>query len=125
MKKDKKKMQNEEILCSFAPSPKCPISNGFSSVELCAGAGGQALGLHLAGFQHKLLIEIDSPACKTLLYNNETHSLGWEEIFEGCVEYFAEHQAHKFKGVDLVAGGVPCPPFSKAGKQLGKDDERG
>ena len=30
----------------------------------------------------------------------------------------------EFKGVDLVAGGVPCPPFSKAGKQLGSEDER-
>jgi len=96
----------------------------YTSIELCAGAGGQALGLHLAGFKHKVLIEIEKPACKTLMNNNDTHSLGWEKIIEGCVENFAEHEAHKYKGIDLVAGGVPCPPFSKAGKQLGKDDER-
>lgn len=96
----------------------------YTSIELCAGAGGQALGLHTAGFKHKVLIEIEKPACKTLMYNNDVHSLGWEKIIEGCVEYFAEHEAHNYKGVDLVAGGVPCPPFSKAGKQLGKDDER-
>ena len=96
----------------------------YTSIELCAGAGGQALGLHLAGFRHKALIEIEKPACKTLIYNNDVHSLGWEKVIEGCVEYFAEHEAHNYKGVDLVAGGVPCPPFSKAGKQLGKNDER-
>jgi len=96
----------------------------YTSIELCAGAGGQALGLHTAGFKHKVLIEIEKPACKTLIYNNNLHSLGWEKIIEGCVEYFAENEAHNYKGVDLVAGGVPCPPFSKAGNQLGKDDER-
>lgn len=96
----------------------------YTSIELCAGAGGQALGLHLAGFKHKLLVEIDKPACNTLRYNNELHSLGWENIVEGCVEQFAENNAHNYKGIDLVAGGVPCPPFSKAGKQLGRDDER-
>ncbi|MCM8921837.1 MAG: DNA cytosine methyltransferase [Candidatus Thiodiazotropha sp.] len=100
------------------------MANEYSSIELCAGAGGQALGLHLAGFRHKLLIEIDKSACKTLEYNNKTHSLGWERVLEGCVEHFAEHEAHKYEGADLVAGGVPCPPFSTAGKQLGKDDER-
>lgn len=100
------------------------MGKGYSSIELCAGAGGQALGLHLAGFKHKLLIEIDKPSCNTLKYNNYKHALGWKEILEGCVVDFAEHHAHEYKGIDLVAGGVPCPPFSKAGKQLGKDDER-
>lgn len=96
----------------------------YTSIELCAGAGGQALGLHNAGFKHDLLIEIEDYACKTLEYNNLVHSLGWGKVLNGCVEHFAEHEAHKYAGIDLVAGGVPCPPFSKAGKQLGKDDER-
>lgn len=96
----------------------------YTSIEICAGAGGQALGLHQAGFKHKLLIEIDKPACNTLRLNNSKHSLGWSKVLEGCVEDFAENYAHEYLGIDLVAGGVPCPPFSKAGKQLGKDDER-
>lgn len=96
----------------------------YTSIELCAGAGGQALGLHLAGFQHRLLLEIDEPACKTLTYNNTMHSLGWGAVIQGCVTEFAKHEAHRYEGIDLVAGGVPCPPFSKAGKQLGQDDER-
>lgn len=100
------------------------MSQKFTSIEICAGAGGQALGLHNAGFEHKLLIEIEKPACKTLEYNNIQHSLGWGKIIEGCVVHFAENHAHEYVGIDLVAGGVPCPPFSKAGKQLGKDDER-
>lgn len=100
------------------------MARNYTSLELCAGAGGQALGLHQAGFKHKLLIEIDKYACKTLEFNNAKHSLGWEKIIEGCVEHFAENHAHEYKDIDLVAGGVPCPPFSTAGKQLGKDDER-
>ncbi|EFE7703127.1 MULTISPECIES: DNA cytosine methyltransferase [Enterobacteriaceae] len=96
----------------------------YTSVEICAGAGGQALGLHNAGFAHRALVEIDPAACETLRLNNELHSLGWGDIVEGCVKHFAEHTAYSFSDVDLVAGGVPCPPFSKAGKQLGKDDER-
>jgi len=96
----------------------------YKSIEICAGAGGQALGLHRAGFSHEVLIEIDKPACKTLELNNSKHRLGWGTILEGCVQEFAQFEAHHYKGIDLLAGGVPCPPFSKAGKQLGKDDER-
>lgn len=96
----------------------------YTSIEICAGGGGQALGLHQAGFSHRALIEIDAAACETLRLNNKKHSLGWGEVIEGCIQHFATHSATSYRGVDLVAGGVPCPPFSTAGKQLGKDDER-
>lgn len=48
----------------------------FTSVEICAGAGGQALGLHQAGFRHHALIEIDKHACATLELN-VTKENGW------------------------------------------------
>ncbi|WP_071842477.1 DNA cytosine methyltransferase [Dickeya fangzhongdai] len=95
------------------------------TIEMCAGAGGQALGLHKAGFKHSVLIEIDEHACATLRHNNEALALKWGPILQDDLRRFAEEDAVKYRGqVELVAGGVPCPPFSKAGLQLGKDDER-
>lgn len=88
----------------------------MNSLEICAGAGGQALGLERAGFAHQALVEIDAAACNTLRLNRPA----WN-VVEGDVTHFC---ASGYRGVDLVAGGVPCPPFSKAGKQLGADDER-
>lgn len=88
----------------------------MDSLELCAGAGGQALGLERAGFEHRTLVEIDAHACATLRHNRPH----WQ-VHQGDLAAF---DAKGFKGIDLVAGGVPCPPFSKAGKQLGADDER-
>ncbi len=88
----------------------------MNSLELCAGAGGQALGLERAGFEHRMLVEIDPHACATLRHNRPH----WQ-VQEGDLAAF---DARSLKGIDLVAGGVPCPPFSKAGKQLGADDER-
>lgn len=109
----------------------------FTSIEICAGAGGQALGLHQAGFGHLALVEIDQYAAKTLQTNVESHpKWAWER--ENCdvlpptdVNEF-KREKHLQKSVellerrelDLLAGGVPCPPFSHAGKQLGKADER-
>lgn len=88
----------------------------FTSLEMCAGAGGQAIGLELAGFDHAALVEIEDAACATLKLNRE----GWNVISGDLREF----DGRPFKGIDLLAGGVPCPPFSKAGKQLGADDER-
>jgi DNA (cytosine-5)-methyltransferase 1 len=88
----------------------------LTALELCAGAGGQALGLEQAGVSHASLIEIDKNACATLRINRPKWNVIEEDLnnFDGAA----------FRGVDVIAGGLPCPPFSVAGKQLGRDDER-
>jgi DNA (cytosine-5)-methyltransferase 1 len=89
----------------------------LTSVEICAGAGGQAIGLEQAGFEHEAVVEIDRDACETLRLNRGSD---WK-VIEGDV---ADVDGRAFGRLDLFAGGVPCPPFSIAGKQLGSDDER-
>lgn len=88
----------------------------LTSVEVCAGAGGQALGLEQAGFEHVALVELDHHACETLRANRPK----WK-ILESDLRLLDGSQ---FRGVDLLAGGVPCPPFSVAGKRLGHEDDR-
>lgn len=90
----------------------------MKSLELCAGAGGQALGLELAGFDHIALVEVDKHCCETLRLNRPT----WN-VLERDLRTFTK-DASAFRGAELVAGGLPCPPFSIAGKQLGAEDER-
>jgi len=91
-------------------------SSRLTCIEICTGAGGQALGLEWAGFGALAHVECDRHACATLRLNRPE----WN-VIEGDVRDFS---AKEFKGVDLLAGGVPCPPFSVAGKQLGANDER-
>jgi len=85
-------------------------------LELCAGAGGQALGFEGAGYDHVGLVELDPFACKTLRFNRPK----WN-VLEEDLNYF---DGKPYSGVDVIAAGLPCPPFSKAGKQLGSADER-
>lgn len=88
----------------------------LTSVEVCAGAGGQALGLEQAGFEHLALVDNDAHCCNTLRANRPN----WNVINSDLDSF----DGKPFKGVDLLSGGLPCPPFSVAGKQLGKNDER-
>lgn len=88
----------------------------LTAVELCAGAGGQALGLEQAGFHHAALVEIDPNCCNTLRSNRKE----WNVLEQDLREF----DGRPYRGVDLLAGGLPCPPFSVAGKQLGDADER-
>ena len=93
----------------------------FTSVEVCAGAGGQALGLHDAGFEHLALVELESVACETLRVNGARR--GWVgRVHQADLTTWKPDAS--LRGVTLLSGGVPCPPFSIAGKQLGSDDER-
>ncbi|AKS36815.1 DNA cytosine methyltransferase [Mycolicibacterium goodii] len=100
----------------------------LSVVEICAGAGGQSLGLHLAGFRHRLAIELDTDAADTLRRNltRLAKKAGDPppEIAVGDVAADAVWRPEDYKGVSLLAGGVPCPPFSIAGQQKGATDER-
>ncbi len=93
-----------------------PLKSGMSTIELCAGGGGQALGFEQAGIGHAALVEIDKNACATLSLNRPQ----WNVIQADLKEF----SGAPFKGVDIVSGGLPCPPFSVAGKQLGDLDER-
>lgn len=85
-------------------------------LELCAGGGGQFIGLEQAGYDCVGALEIEEDYCKTLKHNRLSLN-----VINADLKKF---DAKEFAGVDLVAGGVPCPPFSVAGKQLGKDDDR-
>lgn len=98
---------------SMAKRPKRPT---LTSLELCAGAGGAALGLEYAGFEPKALIELDKHACATLRHNRP-----YWNVIEADIRRF---ESRYWCGIDLLSGGLPCPPFSIAGKQLGADDER-
>lgn len=88
----------------------------YSVAEYCVGGGGQALGLESAGFDCAVAVEIDENCCTTLRLNRPQWNVRKEDMRQADGAFFA--------GVDLFAAGVPCPPFSIAGKQLGIDDER-
>ena len=89
----------------------------LTSIEICAGAGGQALGLAMAGFVHVALVEYEKEYCDTLTFNRPE----WNVIHTDVRAFSGLPYRGK---IDLLSGGVPCPPFSVAGKQLGSDDER-
>jgi DNA (cytosine-5)-methyltransferase 1 len=94
-----------------------------TSVELFSGGGGLALGVHLAGFQHLLLVELDPVACETVRANNLRGALDpqWP-IDEADIHGY---DLDKFAGrVDLLAAGAPCQPFSLGGVHRGDDDPR-
>lgn len=92
------------------------MTDELVTLEICAGAGGQSLGLEQAGFGHAVAVEMDPDACNTLRYNRPEWKVAETDV--------RQIDGNQYRGVDLVSGGVPCPPFSSAGKQLGGDDER-
>lgn len=90
----------------------------FRSIDLFAGAGGTALGLENAGFNHQLLCEIDDIPSQTLKKNRPNWNVVTQDVHE--VDFST------FKGkVDLVEGGFPCQAFSYAGQSKGFGDPRG
>ena len=96
-----------------SPSVK---GKGMTVLELCAGAGGQAIGLEQAGFSPSAVVERDPNCCDTLRKNRPKWNVVNADIRSVSVGQLGNP--------DLIAAGLPCPPFSIAGKQLGSQDDR-
>lgn len=108
-----------DTLFAYRPSQKPtskPSKRELFTLELCAGGGGAALGFEQAGFSHVALMDNNAHACATLRGNRP-----YWNVIEADMKRF---DATYWRDVDLLSGGLPCPPFSIAGKQLGADDDR-
>lgn len=84
-------------------------------LSLFAGIGGFDLGLERAGFECAGQVEIN-PFCQKVLAKH------WPNVKR--MSDIREVKGNEFGTIDLVCGGFPCQPFSVAGKQKGKEDDR-
>ncbi|MFF3915023.1 DUF6339 family protein [Streptomyces sp. NPDC001852] len=94
-------IQDEQPVLESVSRPR--IATGrFSSLEICAGAGAQALGLERAGFDPVMLIETKADACFSIGLNRPE----WDII---CMDVLQFHLGLRpdVTGVDLVSGGLP------------------
>ncbi len=97
----------------------------YTSIELFAGAGGLALGLEEAGFNHIGLLEINHDATETLRINRPNWNVVEEDIEKVASRDLEKEFGIKKGDLDLLSGGAPCQSFSYAGKRLGLEDVRG
>lgn len=97
----------------------------YTSIELFAGAGGLALGLEQAGFNHLGLVEFNRDAADTLIKNRPNWKVLCEDIALTAERNLEEEFGIKKYELDLLSGGAPCQSFSYAGKRLGLQDVRG
>jgi DNA (cytosine-5)-methyltransferase 1 len=97
------------------------------AVEIFAGAGGLALGVSAAGFDHEAVIERDKHACHTIRANQKRRV---KPVVDWKPNPLTEQDLSTFdfstipEGIDVLCGGPPCQPFSLAGKSLGRRDKR-
>lgn len=93
------------------------------SIDLFTGAGGLALGIARAGFEHLQVIDSDQICCRTLIDNKKRgipHARDWNIEQRDTNQIDFSH----FIGLDLLSGGPPCQPFSQAGSRNGRSDAR-
>src|ERR1700749_2794451 len=98
---------------------KEPSVTDLEAFDFCAGAGGQALGLEQAGFEHALCVELDPTACETLSVNRPAWKLAEGDAADRLV-----WEPKDYQGIALLAGGGPCPPFTVAGRRVGAAGRR-
>ena len=88
-------------------------------LDLCSGIGGFSLGLEATGgFETVAFCEVDEFCCKVL-------NKHWPDvpIYKDLKE-LGNDPTRIVQEFDLICGGIPCQPFSVAGKKKGKEDDR-
>lgn len=96
----------------------------LSSIELFAGGGGMALGTQAAGFEHVALLEWNEPAVATLRHNISSRLKAPTQINVQATDVRRFNFNRIEGGIDLLAAGAPCQPFSFGGKHAGQEDDR-
>ena len=84
-------------------------------LDLFSGIGGFSLGLEWAGMETIAFVEKE-PYCQKILKQHWPDVPIYEDVYDRAIE--------SIRGVDVITGGFPCQPFSVAGQQRGKEDDR-
>ena len=84
-------------------------------IDLCSGVGGFALAASWAGYQTEVFCECDE-FCQKVLRKH------WPGV--PIVPDLFDFDGRAYAGADLLTAGIPCQPYSCAGKQMGNDDDR-
>lgn len=92
----------------------------MKAVSLCSGIGGLDIGFSAAGFNIIAQVEIDQ-FCRRVL---ERHAPEWWPNATQFADVRGFGRASVIGDIDVVFGGIPCQPFSSAGKRLGAADNR-
>ena len=87
-------------------------------IDLFAGLGGFHKALHELGHECVFVSELD-PALREVYQEN------WGIEVHGDIKKVPEKDIVIIPKHDILCAGFPCQPFSKAGNQLGRDDDRG
>jgi DNA (cytosine-5)-methyltransferase 1 len=87
---------------------------GPTAIDLFSGAGGLSLGLQDAGFS--VLVGADSDAVAVETHTANVGGLGYLGDLSDPEPFLAQLRSWGIRSVDLVAGGPPCQPFSRAGR---------
>jgi DNA (cytosine-5)-methyltransferase 1 len=98
-------------LIKLAPTLTRPLA-----ADLFCGAGGLSLGLARAGYNVVLGVDHDDEALATHRAHHPGLSVNWDLSEPDVVDWVA----HLITacGIELVAGGPPCQPFSRAGRSM-------
>jgi DNA (cytosine-5)-methyltransferase 1 len=89
------------------------VGDAVNVLDLFSGIGGFSLGLERAGMRTVAFCECDPYAVRVL-----------NRAWPGVPVYPDVRTIPHIGGIDIVAGGFPCQPWSQAGKRMGAEDDR-